>query len=222
MGRLALSIVGSKFGYLTVLKDIGRAKDGQVVWTCECECGNYRNSVGSDLRSGKVNHCGCRRVKTGPKTIEPRKPRVRPPLYGVWNSLMQRCYNPNRESYKDYGARGITVSTEWKDYKNFYRDMAPRPEGMSIEREDTNKGYSKDNCIWATAKEQQDNRTTSIRFDYRGRLYTLQELAEVSGLSKETLRSRICLYKWSVEDAINKPKYSQPSKLASREVVKLY
>ena len=63
----------------------------------------------------------------------------------AWHSMIQRCHNPKNPSYERYGQRGIFVCDEWRyDFDRFYEDMYPRPEGMTIDRIDNNKGYSKE------------------------------------------------------------------------------
>ena len=78
--------------------------------------------------------------------------------------MKERCYNYSAINYKNYGGRGITICTEWlHDFKAF-RDWALShgyQEGLSIDRIDNDKGYSPDNCRWATAKEQRHNRRDS-------------------------------------------------------------
>lgn len=96
--------------------------------------------------------------------------------------MKHRCLNPKDKRYKDYGGRGITVCSRWKkSFKNFIDDMGERPKGYSIDRKDNNKGYSPDNCYWATDKQQalnkrirSDNKTgyKGISYDKRTKSYS--------------------------------------------------
>ena len=80
------------------------------------------------------------------------------PEYSVWEGVIQRCTNPNCAAYARYGAKGITVDPTWRSFDAFYADMGKRPLGLTLERRDNTKGYSKENCKWATYQEQNLNR----------------------------------------------------------------
>lgn len=61
-------------GQLKVMKEAGRCKDGNVLWTCQCSCGNMTTVRGKYLRSGHTKTCGfCRSTityqSTGTRTI---------------------------------------------------------------------------------------------------------------------------------------------------------
>lgn len=114
-----------------------------------------------------------------------------PELYSVWRGIINRCYNPKSKQFKDYGGRGISVCDIWRhDYKQFIKDMSPRPSGLTLDRIDNDKGYTLDNCRWSTRKEQQRNQRRTHRVIIEGLEYLACELAETHGLKMETILDR--------------------------------
>lgn len=97
-------------------------------------------------------------------------------LTSSYNTMIQRCYNPNNEQYKDYGGRGIKVCSRWlpkqaeaKGFWNFTEDMGKRPsQRHSLDRIDNNKNYMPSNCKWSTPEEQARNRRNNILITYNG------------------------------------------------------
>jgi len=79
------------------------------------------------------------------------------PTYTSWYAMKQRCSNPNNKVYKYYMERGIDFCERWRKFENFLEDMGPRPEGKTLDRIDNDKGYSIENCRWATHSEQRIN-----------------------------------------------------------------
>lgn len=71
-------------------------------------------------------------------------------LYWVWAQMIQRCTNPKKRAYAWYGADGITVCPEWRDFNNFYEWAMANGyrQGLSIDRKREAEGYSPDNCRW--------------------------------------------------------------------------
>ena len=119
--------------------------------------------------------------------------------------MKKRCKNPSSEFFANYGGRGITVDPRWEDFQNFYTDMGPKPgEGYSLDRIDNNGPYSKENCRWATAEQQANNKTNSRLFTYNGITQTLPQWARAIGKEFKLLRGRIDR-NWPIELALTAP-----------------
>ena len=124
------------------------------------------------------------------------------PIYQSWFNMKTRCTNKKSPDYKRYGGRGILVTPEWYSFKNFLIDMLPTYQvGLTIDRIDNNKGYSKENCRLATAKEQANN-TRNIerakKYEYKGVRKRVSEWAKEFGIKRTTLDMRLRNYKWSI------------------------
>lgn len=127
------------------------------------------------------------------------------PLYKSWWHMIQRCQNPKDPAYKNYGARGISVCKEWQDVRVFIADMGERPPGGSLERRENSKGYSPENCIWASVTEQARNRrnvkltteSAARMRDRRAQGATRKQLAIEFGVSEATVKKVISGAYWS-------------------------
>jgi hypothetical protein len=120
-----------------------------------------------------------------------RKQWVPPPLYTVWKSMKSRCYRKTTKQYEDCGGRGITVCQEWRNsFDRFVKDMGPRPNGHTLERKNNDLNYNKDNCKWATRKEQQRNRRCTVFVTVGGKQFKAIELAEINGIKFDTVVDR--------------------------------
>ena len=125
--------------------------------------------------------------------------------YKIWRAMKTRCLCPSDTNYPKYGARGITVCAEWlESFQAFYRDMGPRPAGMTLERKKNEMGYCPENCCWATPKQQARNQCKNVRLTYRGKTQVATAWAEQLGMRPGTLLNRIHLG-WSVKKALETP-----------------
>lgn len=125
-------------------------------------------------------------------------------IRNIWYGMIHRTPNPDHSEFVRYGARGITVCDEWHSFECFHQDMKDGYlPGLSIDRIDNDKGYCKQNCKWATKKEQANNRRTSKLFTIDGVTKTLAQWTEQSGLKSSTVRQRLYGYGWSIERALS-------------------
>jgi len=130
---------------------------------------------------------------------------IRSLTHSTWHNMRSRCNNPNTKAYEKYGAKGIKVCDRWDSFENFIMDMGERPgKEYSIERIDLSKGYSSDNCKWATRTEQNRNRSMCIYITIDGKCQTVKEWALETGLKRQTIERRLKLG-WSHYDAVMQP-----------------
>lgn len=126
------------------------------------------------------------------------------PEYTSWESMKQRCNNPNNKHYKNYGGRGIKVCEEWNIFDKFLLDMGPRPEkGYSLDRIDVNGDYNKENCKWSSRHTQDRNRRNSVYLKYKGETYILQDLANMVNIHQQTIQDRL-KKGMTIEQAVSK------------------
>lgn len=209
-----IDLTGQRFGRLTVIKrveDYITTKGNHYVqWLCKCDCGNEKIIIGNSLKSKNgTKSCGC---------ISKEKSRDRLLRHGLYNqriyrtykAMKERCYKKYNAKYNDYGGRGIIICDEWlgdNGFINFYNWAISNgySENLTIDRIDTNGNYEPDNCRWVTNIEQQNNKRNNIKLFYNGRYVSLLELSKETNMNYNTIKSRICNYKWSVEKAISTP-----------------
>lgn len=170
------------------------------VWTwfvvVKCKCGDSRIARVGDIANGvKCTSCG-RQVHQKHGMVESR-------TYQTWRNMKLRCLNPKNKVFKHYGGRGITICERWMEFPLFYEDMGDPADGMQLERVNNNLGYSKDNCVWATVREQRRNTRATVKITFCGETLCISDWAERLGINKCTLRERI--QKMSFEEAISLP-----------------
>lgn len=127
-----------------------------------------------------------------PKKLPPGEAVRGTPEHNTWLGMKQRCNYRGHKQYQWYGGSGITVCERWnKSFKAFLEDMGPRPDGMTLERIDSTKNYEPGNCKWATIKEQNRNRRSTIKVERAGRVLCIMDWCKELGLNVDRVYGKI-------------------------------
>lgn len=204
------NLTGKTFERLTVIGlSEKRAKNGGCYWVCKCRCGSERLIRGDCLKSGRLKSCGCYLAETR-KTLHIKhgyaiSDNVHP-LYRVWQSMRERCFNHKARFFHNYGGRGITVCERWKEsFENFLEDMGSAwKRGLQIDRIHNDGNYEPLNCRWSTRREQNRNKRTNVVLTIQGQDKCLADLAEEYGVRYAVLRWRLSVG-WPLEKALKTP-----------------
>lgn len=135
-------------------------------------------------------------------------------FYKKWYNINRRCDSDEAPSYNAYKARGIRVL--WKGYDEFKNDMFEGynehikihgEKDTTIDRLNPNSHYCKENCRWATMRQQlTENRQpyrskTATKINFQGEEKTIREWANILGINPRTLGKRISTG-WPIEKAM--------------------
>lgn len=131
--------------------------------------------------------------------------RTRTTEFKIWDSMIQRCENPNSPDYHRYRGRGIRVCRAWLTFEGFFADVGIRPNGaVSLDRIDNDLGYYLGNVRWSTKSQQARNRRNNRRVTAFGETFCLAEWSERFKVKPSTLYQRL-RSGWSPEDAVSTP-----------------
>lgn len=195
-------LVGKRFGKLIVVSRFAEnTKSGKAQWVCKCDCGNTTIVPTYRLTMGETQSCGCKKFESHNKKHGMKHTRI----YSIWCGVKKRCNNPKCKNYNLYGGSGISICEEWNnDFMAFYEWSMKNgyQDSLTIDRIDSSKGYSPDNCRWATRKEQNNNRRNNLKISYNGRTQTLKQWCDELNLKYELVRSRIKDSGMTFEEAI--------------------
>ena len=197
--KKSLAKIGQTFNRLTCLYVFQDPVSGNAQGRFQCECGSTYTGKFAAVVFGNTKSCGCLNTEL----LEARNHKhgmAGSKIYGIWSEMVARCHRPTHVRYGDYGGRGIDVASEWHDFNTFFADMGERPQGLSLDRVDNSKGYSKENCRWATTSEQATNKRNNRFLTAFGRTIPISWWAHVIGCGSSELNR--LLKKHHIEDII--------------------
>lgn len=203
-GTLLVDRTGRKYGKLTALHP-ARTEGDRSGWMCRCECGVEKIVDSGALEVGNTKSCGgCSRKEyakgNGKNWLKHGESGSQ--LHKCWMSIIRRRkFDPH---YLE-----VEIEPEWFTYENFSKWAKENgwKDGLTIDRVDNNKGYSPENCRFATRAEQSRNRTTTklnwekvgeIRAMLKNNNKTHQEIAVIYGISRATVGDILNNKRWAV------------------------
>lgn len=220
------NLEGMQFSRLLVQEKTER-KNGHQFYRCRCTCGEIVTVSGSALVQGKAKSCGCLRkekAKVHAEALNRNEVSVKhgdysSRLYRIWVGMKRRCYNECCDHYDNYGGRGITVCEDWRDNYQQFKTWALAngySDELTLDRIDSNKDYSPDNCRWATRKTQANNTRSNVRVEYHGENRTITEWSQITGIPDSTIQSRLSKG-YPLEDVFSKSRFNRWNKPSGGE-----
>lgn len=198
-----LELAWSKFNRLQVISYVWvkwKKMRTRSFWLCKCDCWKTCEVEGNKIKSWDTKSCWClmiEKLKASTTTHWASNTKI----YNVYRSIKQRCNDKNRSDYMNYGWRWII--NEWKSYEEFYSDMwESYKDWLTIERNDVNWNYSKENCRWATMKEQANNKRNTRILEYKWIKHTIWEWSDIRKIKRSTISQRFYSYGWTIGESL--------------------
>lgn len=169
-----------------------------------CSCGKTTTVRQPDMMSGHTKSCGCYEEEVLMKRNTKYSHNI-PKINQCWHSMMKRCYDPKTRFYNIYGGRGVRVCKKWHNYQNFLDWAIDKwKPGLQLDKDIKGSGklYSPSNCLFVTGRENSNNTSRNVKYDYKGEQRTLTEIARAENILPSVLRVRIVVIKMPLADAI--------------------
>ena len=191
--RVYENLIGKRYGRLTVIEFEG-TRGNFAIWKCKCDCGNIVSVLAHNLKSGVTNSCGCLKHEIL-SVIKTEQDLLYSKMRNTWLNIKDRCFNKKSTNYPHYGGRGITMFEGWiDDFEAFYNYVSKLEhfgeKGYSLDRIDNDGNYEQGNLRWATHIQQCNNRRTSIKIEYHGKIMSLKEVADIAGIEYHVIYGR--------------------------------
>ncbi len=200
---------GEKFNRWTVISEaepkIRKGNRRIRRWNCVCECGTKRVVFEKSLVDGSSRSCGCyhREIMKDVGKCNRTHGMTDSRLYRIYRNMLDRCYDKNNIRYENYGGKGIIVVKEWHTFEAFMKWALANgyTDKLSIDRIDLDGNYAPDNCRWADAITQANNKSNNTNYTYNGETHTIAEWARIVNMPYKKLWKRFHIG-WSVEKAL--------------------
>jgi hypothetical protein len=152
-----IDLIGQRFDRLLVKKRVHRKP--KMFWECLCDCGNITIVVSASLRYGITKSCGCYHKEYRVTNGQQIAGRVTPE-YRAFHKAKERCQNPKTKGYSYYGGRGVKFLFE--SFEQFFKEVGPRPKGLTLDRKNPNGNYEPGNVRWADWHTQRVNQRRTL------------------------------------------------------------
>ena len=169
-----IDLTGQKKGRLTILS-LEIPLKGRKRWNCVCDCGKTKTVAANHLTNGHVKSCGCLNdeLRIARNKAKDNHGMRGTPEYGAYYAAKRRCSPNNKEKRANYFDRGIVFG--FTSFLQFYQEVGPRPDGMSLDREDNDKGYIPGNVRWATPEQQVRNQRCNNCLSLKDKLFVAEQ-----------------------------------------------
>lgn len=192
---------------LIFLEKAGKDKSGHLLGKYQCTCKNQTIKIirMSRVDKGLTKSCGCL-LDEARKQNNRKHGMYRSAEHNSYKSMIARCYNKKNDNYHLYGGRGVIVCDRWlESFENFFADMGIKPSNKhTLHKDEKTLIYCKENCVWATPKEQANKRRDNVIISYNNIELTLAQWSEKTGINRHSLEGRI-ERGWSLKDALTIP-----------------
>ena len=193
-------LTGKKFGRLTITEVLEPRKHRKCIVVCEC--GTKKEVFIGSLKQGLTKSCGCLLKEGTHKTHGMSNTR----LGHILENIVQRCYNPKKNTYKDYGGRGIIICDEWLNDRGAFYKWAKEngySDNLEIDRINNNGIYEPNNCRWVTRVANMNNRRNTLYVKINGRSKTVANIARENNMTQ--IFDKRIRRGWDVHKAIATP-----------------
>lgn len=205
--------VNKKYNHLTIIKILKDRRNNRKIAEvqCDCESRTIKQIPVEWVVNGKVKSCGCICTSEYFSKLKTKHGLRYTRFYTIYMDMFQRCENKNNKAYNYYGGRGIQVCNEWTNFEVFIEDMYNSylqhcdefgVKNTTIDRVDVNRGYSVDNCRWATFIEQGNNRRDNVYYNVYEKYDTLSNLCRLYNKKFTTVRDRLNKLNWNIYEAL--------------------